>query len=190
MENLGNQKATLAKLFNMQKDTNINLIKFNSQIASLHTQTNKLINQIQYNYVSSFILKNTKQSTKELYKLNSLIAKFNKKSQENFKLTSGNINLESSQKKLKQLSYSIFRHIDSIILKSTFNDAKKFNIFYKFFILLLSILLITTFWYKIRLTNIYKDILSLYSASEIKKNRTIFSQEVTDILLTHLCHQI
>ena len=178
VENLNNQKTILNEMLDLQKKSDaIDVIQYNSKIALLHSQTNKLINQVQYNYISSYILKNTKSSTQQLHKLNTLVKNFDKKAREHLKLGS-NSNITISQKKLRQINHSIQLFIDSIILTDITNDLYKFNIFYKIFLLLFLMLLITTFWYKTRLTNIYKDILFLYSP---KKNTTIFSQEITEI---------
>lgn len=183
VENLNGQKKTLIKLFNKQKQpADVDIIKYNSTIALLHSKTNKLLNRIQYNYLTSLILKNTKESTEDLYKLNKLINKLDKNIRENIELNSNDINFKNSQIKLKKTYISTLIFIDSIILKNVSYDSKIFNIFFKLFILIIGVVLFITFWYKIRLNNIYKDILLLSSANSRKKDINIFSQEVETIL--------
>ena len=81
IKNLNEQKIVLLKILNQEKESNkLDILQYNADIANLNHQMQKLYIQSQYNYISSYILKNFEESDKDLQKLESLVKIFNSQS--------------------------------------------------------------------------------------------------------------
>ncbi|MFT5661880.1 MAG: diguanylate cyclase (GGDEF)-like protein [Sulfurimonas sp.] len=180
VNNLNNQKTVLLNILTQQEISNeVNIYLYNAKIASLNNDINKLHNKNQYNYLSVYLLDNTTEYISDLNHLYSLIQNFDKESRKYFEL---NKITQTDKDKLNTSFIQITSNIDSLILKNILYDQEKFSIFSKILILIFILLLLTTIWYKKRLTKIYNDILFLYTI-DTNKNKEIFTQEVAAIQL-------
>ena len=183
IKNLNEQKIVLLKILNQEKESNkLDILQYNADIANLNHQMQKLYIQSQYNYISSYILKNFEESDKDLQKLESLVKIFNSQSRKYFTYDKKNEQLQSLFTQIDQTYENIASHTNTIVLKNIQYDNDRFDIFSKIFFVSFVLLTLLTLWYKIRLTKIYNDILFLYTTNT-DKNTPIFTQEVDAILL-------
>ena len=183
IKNLNEQKTVLLKILNQEKESNkIDILQYNASIANLNHQMQKLYRQSQYNYISSYILKNFEQSNKDLQELESLVKTFNTQSRKYFTYDENNEQLQSIFTQIHQTYENIASHLNTMLLKNIQYDNDRFDIFSKIFFVSFVLLIVLTLWYKIRLTKIYNDILFLYTTNT-DKNTPIFTQEVDAILL-------
>ena len=184
IDNLNNQATVISLLLNEQKKSNdIDILQFNHKMAQINNEIKKLLNQHKYNYISNILTDNSSEYIADINKLNSLIDTYNKSSREYFKLDSNNKNMQLYYNNLKSTHYSISKLINTIMIKNISYDSYRFDIFSKIFALLLITLFLSTFWYKNRLSNIYNDIMFLYSTDSKKSNVEFFSQEADAIAL-------
>lgn len=183
IKNLNNQKSVLLKILNEEKKSNkLDILQYNANIAELNHEIQKLYIQSQYNYIANYILDNFEESNQDLKHLESLIKLFDTHSREYFTHEQKNKQIQKTLTSIKHTYAMIDSSIDTMIFKNIQYDNDRFNIFSKIFLASLILLIFITFWYKIRLTKIYNDILSLYAA-HTDKDTPIFTQEVDAILL-------
>jgi len=181
---LTNQKNIISKISKSQEDSNlIDFIDFNSKIAQIYSEIEKLQNQNIYNYISKFILDNNIEYNDDLNKLNQLVKNFEIASKNYFELNSNDKTMNKLKNDTKLAAILVSSQIDSILIKNISYNKNRFNISNIIFILILIILLTVTIWYRKRLINIYDDILFLYSFGGNKRNTKIFSQEADAIFL-------
>ncbi|MBC8238037.1 MAG: GGDEF domain-containing protein [Helicobacteraceae bacterium] len=183
IKNLNNQKSVLLKILNQEKESNkLDILQYNAEIANLSHEMQKLYKQSQHNYIAIYILNNFEESDKDLKQLESLVGFFNTQSRNYFTYEEKSEDLQSTLTALNQTYENIASHINTISLKNIQYDNDRFNIFSKIFLASLILLIFVTFWYKIRLEKIYKDILFLYTTN-VDKNASVFTQEVDAVLL-------
>lgn len=184
VETLQKQKVTLLKIANEKKaSSSINLIQLNGNISTLKQQTQSLIKQNEYNYISKSILDDFDKYSTQLVTLNSLINTYNSNLRAYFKFDKNDLQKITKSLELDNLNNTIIKHIDTIIVKGISYDNHRFNIFLQFFILLLITLFFTGIWYKRRLANIYKDLVLLDAIDFNKNNKKFFSREAESINL-------
>ena len=184
VENLQSQSTTVSLLVKEQKDSNVvDMLQYNSKIAQLMYEVEKLFNQHQYSYLSKYLVDNSEEYISDLNTLNYLMKDFDKSSRNYFELAPDDKNLELTYKNTESVRNSISQHINDMLIKNISYDSSRFYIFNKIIFLILIMLLITTFWYKNRLSNIYNDIMILYSVDNKKNSSDIFSQEADAIAL-------
>lgn len=160
IKNLNNQKSVLLKILNQEKESNkLDILQYNAEIANLSHEMQKLYKQSQHNYIAIYILNNFEESDKDLKQLESLVGFFNTQSRNYFTYEEKSEDLQSTLTALNQTYENIASHINTISLKNIQYDNDRFNIFSKIFLASLILLIFVTFWYKIRLEKIYKDIL-------------------------------
>ena len=184
IDNLKNQSMVVTSLLKEEEKSNkIDMLQFNSKVAKLHPDIDRLLNRNQYNYISNLLTDYKDEYIADLNKLHTLVNNFNKHSRNYFNLSTDDENFQLYFQNIKSQHNSIVSLINSMMIKNISYDNARFNIFNKIFFLFFIILAITAFWYKNRLLNIYNDITFLYSAESNKKNMNIFSQEADAILL-------
>lgn len=180
VNNLNNQKTILLNILTQQEVSNeTNIYIYNAKIANLNYDIKELHNQNQYNYLSTYLSNNETEYIQNLNHLDTLIQDFDKESRNYFEL---NKIAQTDIDKLNTSYLKIASNIDSLILKNISYDQERFSMYSKIFLIIFLLLLVTTIWYKKRLTKVYKDILFLYSV-DAKKDREIFTQEISAILL-------
>ena len=117
-DSLKNQMSSVSLILEEQKKPEqIDILQYNYKIAQLHNDINKLKNQQQYNYISKYLLKNSKEYISDLNKLDKLINSFDKYSREHFYLASKNKNLQLSYENMAASCNSLKKLTDSMMIK-------------------------------------------------------------------------
>jgi len=184
--NLKNQKHIISTLTKLKKDDiELALIQFNGKSTQLLNEINKLRKSYKYDFSSNYIFNNKKEYLADLDKLSALTKHFNKVANLYYtdELDKNKKDEQLRKKQLENAFFSINHHIDSIILKDINYKETKFHLLEKISILLVLLVVFTTFWYRKRLSLVYRDILFLYSVDKNKKNYEIFTEEVDAISL-------
>lgn len=183
IKNLNNQQAVLLKILKQEKESGKpDILLYNAEIANLKHEMQKLYKQSEHNYISIYILKNLEESNKDLKELESLIEIFDIQSRKYFAYEKKSKNIQSASNTLDQSYENITSLINNIILKNIQYDNSRFNIFGVIFLSSFFLLLLTSFWYKRRLTRIHNDITLLLTPNR-DKNASVFTQEVDAVLL-------
>ena len=184
IELLTNQSNTIETLLNEQKDLkSVDILQFNSKIAKVQTDIEKLHNQSGYNYISNYINDNEEIYLKDLNKLDALVNSFDRHSRNYIDFPLEDEKAEEYYRKIKSIHTSIVTLVENMMLKNISSDNIRFNILYKIYFTMFIVLIAVTFWYRNRLKNIYNDILFLYSMDSKKNKMDIFSEEADAISL-------
>ena len=183
VNNLKNQKHIISTLTRLKKDdVELALIQFNGKSTQLLNEISKLHKLYKYDFTGNYIINNSEEYLSDLNKLTQLTKKFNKKA--NLYYTNKNEKEEKIKKlELNRAFYNINNHINSIIFKNIAYEEIKFHIIEKMTIVFFIIIIFAVFWYRKRLSSIYKDILYLYAIDKNKKDYKIFSEEADAISL-------
>lgn len=180
VNNLNHQKTVLSNILKEQdQSNNLDIYTYNGKIATLNNNIEELRQQHQHNYISSYLLDHTDEYFTDLENLDSQIQNFDKESRRYLDLDTVT---QADKDKLHIQFNTIASTIDTLVLKNVSYNQTMFSLFSKIFLLLFALLLVTTLWYKKRLTKIYNDILFLYSM-ESEKNSEVYTQEVGAVLL-------
>lgn len=161
----------------------IDMIIFNSNMATVKNKIRELRRQNSYNYISKIITKTSKNSAKELRNLHVLVNKHHKLLHFYLQRIEDNKTTLNSSEEIDNSTLLLINSINSIITKNTLYDKARFDIFMKIFIVLLISLAIISIWSRQQLKNIYADIVSLSSVETSKDDRDMFTQEVDAIKL-------
>lgn len=182
IDNLVNQKAIVSTLTKLQKeDLEFALIQFNGKSTQLHHEIGKLKSIYKYDYLGQYLLDNSEEYFSDLDRLNTLTTSFNDKAKLYY--TKEKKDEEIREGNLQKAYYTLINQIDKMLLKELSYNQEKFYLFEKASIFAFIITLFTTFWYRKKLYQIYKDLLFLYSVEQNKKDYVIFSEEVDAIAL-------
>lgn len=178
IDNLNNLKSITKTLINLdKKDVGFALIQFNGQTAKILNNISKLKNLYKiYDFSGKYILDNSAQYMSDLEHLAKLINTFNQKATDYYTK-----NTKSEELKLNELNnaYSdVNNHINTIIFKNISYEQSKFSIFQVLFILSFTLILLSTLWYRKRLSKVYQDIFFLFAVNSEKLEYEIFSEEV------------
>ncbi len=183
-ENLKEQKIILLEIINeKQKFDTINLIKFNANISILKFKIQNLITQNEYNYISKYLTLDMNEYNTQLYSLKDFIFIYDVKLRAYFEFEENTLENKKESFEIDKLSAEILKHIDTIIMKNISYDKNRFNIFLNIFAFLFLNLLFISIWYKNKLTNIHKDLLTLYTIDSDKNTKKFFFQETATINL-------
>jgi len=188
IDNLNNQKKIVSTLIKLQKeDLELALIQFNGKSTQLIFETEKLRNLYEYDFTQQYIFNNSDEYNADLTKLTLLTKLFNSSADEyyiEYTQERESIKAEAINKKnLLDAYYTINEHIDTMMIKDIGYANEKFYFIEKIVIFFFLVILISSLWFRNRLSHIYKDILFLYSVEKGKKNYDIFSEEVDAISL-------
>lgn len=181
---LENQQNSISKIFNEQKkSTTFNIIQFNSDIAQFKEEIDRLVDEHKNSFSDKYFMDNVDQHTSDLYKLKNLIQNFNELSRDYYKISADDENFQELFNNIETIYYSLYSHINNMKIKNISYDNNRFGMFIKVYLLLLILMITTTFWYRGRLQNIYSDILLLISVDNKKTSSDIFSTEADAISL-------
>jgi len=177
VNNLNNQKQIISTLTKLQKeDIELALIQFNGKSTQLLHDIDKLRGLYEYDYTGQYILKNSTEYLNDLNRLSQLTLSFNQTANDYYE-NSG------EKEKLDKIFVELNKHIDLIIFKNIAYNEAKFTLLQSITIATFIIMLFLTIWYRNRLNKIHGDLLYLYAIDTVKKEHTIFSQEVDAIFL-------
>jgi len=179
IDNLNKQNSILKELANLDTDDKeLALITLNEKTAQLQNDILKLSQMYKYNFTQKYIIDNQKEYLSDLDTLTILTNNFIKDARFYYQNEKKGDTL-SLQMSLQRTS----KHINLLIQKSIQYSEDKFN-FYKYFsIVFFFIIVILTYWYRNRITHIYKDISYLSSIDKAHKPYKIYSQEMDSIFL-------
>ena len=188
IDNLNNQKNIVSTLIKLQKeDLELALIQFNGKSTQLLFETEKLHNLFEYNFTQKYLFNNDDEYNADLQTLTLFTNNFNAKAGEYYiEYTDDKKSLAAEAQNRENLIgayYDINNHIDSMMIKDIKYTSDHFYFVEKIVIFSFLVILISTFWFRNRLKNIYQDILFLYAVEKNKKGYEIFSEEVDAISL-------
>jgi diguanylate cyclase (GGDEF)-like protein len=193
IENLNEQKETLASLMNFERrDPGLALIQFNGKSTKLHNEIENLKDLYLYDFCGQYVLGNQNEYMNDLQTLTQLTQTFNAMANKLYTNYADNAKIVDEQIKAQQEAYeaelnnayvALTSHIDLILTKDVVYNQEKFDIVKNLNIALFVLLLLVTIWYVKRLSMINKDILFLFSVEKNKKDYEIFSEEVDAIAL-------
>jgi diguanylate cyclase (GGDEF)-like protein len=192
VDNLENQKNIVLKLSQLDKnDIELALIQFNGKSTQLHQEIDKLMIYYKYNIIEEYLLDNSAEYRTDINKLSQLTDQFNEDAHIYYEdiLKNKKDDLIETQEELdakETLDNSlgaVLSHINNMLLKHIKYDENKFSIIQNITIVIFVIVLFFTFWYRSRLTKIYKDVEFLYQVDKDKKGYEIFSIEADAIAL-------
>lgn len=184
LENLNEQKKTIASLTKLQRDdVDLALIQFNGKSTHLHQQIEKLRSFHKYNFSDRYLFFNSEEYLRDLSKLSELTTAFNNAAHKYYVKTEvKDPQIEAKTKSDLETAFDqINSQIDSIIMKSTLYDQKKFETAQIIIVVYFLIVLIATFWYRKRLNSIYNDIEFLHQIEKGQKTHQFFSLEADSI---------
>ena len=186
IENLKNQKHIISTLTKLKKDDiELALIQFNGKSTQLLNEINKLRKSYEYDFTGNYLFDTSAEYLADLDKLSALTKNFNETAKLYYTddLKKNTKDEKFKKRQLDNAFVNINTHIDNIMLKDIKYKETKFHLLEKVAITLVLLVLFVTLWYSKRLTQIYKDILFLYSVDKNKKDYEIFSEEVDAISL-------
>jgi diguanylate cyclase (GGDEF)-like protein len=186
IENLKNQKHIISTLTKLKKDDiELALIQFNGKSTQLLNEINKLRKSYEYDFTGNYLFDTSAEYLADLDKLSALTKNFNETAKLYYtdELKKNTTDERFKKRQLDNAFVNINTHIDNIMLKDIKYKETKFHLLEKVAITLVLLVLFVTLWYSKRLTQIYKDILFLYSVDKNKKDYEIFSEEVDAISL-------
>lgn len=185
VENLNHQKRLLSELMRLpENEIDLALIALNAKSTQLTLNVQKLQSMQNYNFTDNIIFSNSQEYENDLLKLMELVTQFNKAAQVHYLSQENDDQLLLEYQQNLQKAYSeVVKEIDSIIFKNIAYDQQKFNVAELSMIVAFILGLIATFWYKNRLTHIYKDLEYLFQIEKSKMDYTIFSIEADAIAL-------
>ena len=184
--NLKNQKHIISTLTKLEKDDiELALIQFNGKSTQLLNEINKLRKSYKYDFTGNYLFDTKTEYLADLDRLSTLTKNFNETAKLYYtdELKKNKKDEEFRKKQLDNAFVNINAHIDNIMLKDIKYKETKFHLLEKVSITLVLLVLFTMLWYNKRLSQIYKDILFLYSVDKNKKDYEIFSEEVDAISL-------
>ena len=190
VDNLTEQKRIVRNLTKLDKsDIDLALIQFNGQSTKLHQEIDKLKKMYEYNIVDNYILGNKDDYFQDIATLSKLVDIFNTDAQHYYndilkekKVKNPKI-VEKAYEKLQTSLVNVITHIDTMLLKNIKYDEQKFYLLKNMVIAVAAVIILLAFWYRRRLTQIYKDIEYLFQLDKDKKGYEIFSIEAGAIAL-------
>ena len=181
VNNLNEQKSIILSLTELKKeDTDLALVLFNGKSAQLNRDIEKLHNLYKYNLTGKYLIENEDEYTQDLKKLSELTDIFNKDAIEYIK-TKTTYEEQITKKVLEKSFYTIYSHIDSIIIKDMRYNEAVFILFEKAILFTFVIILLGTLWYRRRINEVYQDLEFLYSTEKNYAEYQIFSVEADAI---------
>ena len=189
-DNLIQQKQIVRNLAKLDKsDIDLALIQFNGQSVKLHQEIDKLKTLYKYNITDQYILNNKNDYMKDINTLSTLIDTFNNDAQHyysdilKYKKIKRPKAEEEAYKQLHASLANVITHIDHMLLKNIKYDEEKFYLLKTAVIVISTIIIFLSLWYRRRLTQIYRDIEYLFQLDKDKKGYEIFSLEAGAIAL-------
>jgi len=179
---LQNQKKIVSAIYTLKKkNVELTLIKLNGKSNKLSHGIKKLEKLEKYNYAEKYLSNNSDKFLKDLEKLSKLTINFKQTAQEYY--IKNHLDKEQRTQKLKNAFDAVNSFLDSMIIKNISYAKDKHLLIEKAAFISLVFLLIISFWYRKRLSLIYKDILYLYAINKQQNEYNFFSQEADAIQL-------